>query len=214
MSGSREQHALSATAAAAQIPPPTVIAPVPPSSSLVLPAPGAVPDPRRHRAHRLDQEAQPAFATGISFCSHRGPCFPRYLLPIGQDLRLTIVSTDDNERKLGGDTAAEDRTLDSISQMYAALRGCWVAPPKDKAPHGMQYTIRFALKCDGEIIAQPRLTYSSHDAPAAGSRRFIAPAGLRPGAGGGWGLKRGSISLKAASPWAIFKTRRTCALVI
>ena len=33
-----------------------------------------------------------------SFCSvfHRGPCFPHYLPPIGQDLRLTIVSTDDN----------------------------------------------------------------------------------------------------------------------
>jgi hypothetical protein len=120
----------------------------------------------------LDQEAQPAFGTGHrSFCSHRWPCFPRYLLPIGQDLRLTIVSTDDNDktRKLGGDTdtAAEDHTLDSIS--------CWVAPPTDKAPRGMQYPIRFALKRDGEIIAQPRMTHLSHDAPAgvrdASSRR-------------------------------------------
>lgn len=55
-------------------------------------------------------------------------------MPIGQDLRLTVVATDDNDktRKLGGDTdtAAEDYTLDSISQMYAALRGCWVAQLK------------------------------------------------------------------------------------
>jgi hypothetical protein len=31
----------------------------------------------------------------------------------------------------------------------------------------MQYTIRFALKRDGEIIAQPRMTYSSRYTPAA-----------------------------------------------
>jgi hypothetical protein len=29
-------------------------------------------------------------------------------------------------------TAAEDHTVDSINQMYAALRACWVLPPKDK----------------------------------------------------------------------------------
>jgi hypothetical protein len=29
----------------------------------------------------------------------------------------------------------------------------------------MEYTIRFAFKRDGEIIAPPRVTYSSHDAP-------------------------------------------------
>ena len=35
-----------------------------------------------------------------SFCGvfHAGPCFPQYLPPIGEDLRLTIVSTDDNAR--------------------------------------------------------------------------------------------------------------------
>jgi hypothetical protein len=41
-----------------------------------------------------------------------------------------------------------------------------VPPPKDEARHGMEYTIRFAFKRDGEMIAPPRMTYSSHDAPA------------------------------------------------
>ena len=31
----------------------------------------------------------------------------------------------------------------------------------------MEYTIRFALKRDGTLIAPPRMTYASHDAPAA-----------------------------------------------
>ena len=30
----------------------------------------------------------------------------------------------------------------------------------------MEYTIRFAFKRDGEIIAPPRVTYASHDAPS------------------------------------------------
>ena len=62
-----------------------------------------------------------------------------------------------------------ERTLAvaTIREMFAALRACWVPPPRDEARHGMEYTVRFALKRDGEIIAPPRVTYSSHDAPAA-----------------------------------------------
>jgi hypothetical protein len=105
-----------------------------------------------------------------AFCSifHSGPCFPEYLPPIGQDLRLTIVSTDDNDAagKSAGDTNTDEQKLDSIGAMYAALRACWVPPPKDAARHGMQYTVRFAFKRDGEIGAPPRVTYASHDAPA------------------------------------------------
>ncbi len=114
-----------------------------------------------------------------SFCGvfHRGPCLPYYLPPIGEDLRLTIVSTDDsavgkdaaaaNSDQAGGATdTADDHPLDSISAMFAALRACWVPPPKDEARHGMEYTIRFAFKRDGEIVAPPRVTYASHDAPA------------------------------------------------
>lgn len=111
-----------------------------------------------------------------SFCGvHRGPCFPEYPPPIGQDLRLTIVSTDENDpvskagsnaNKAGADKAGDEKQLDSIGEMYAALRTCWMPPPKDSARHGMEYTVRFAFKRDGEIVAPPRVTYSSHDAPA------------------------------------------------
>jgi hypothetical protein len=100
-----------------------------------------------------------------------------YLRPIGQDLRLTIVSTDEDDptSKSGGDAtkdggradkAEDEKPLGSIREMYAALRSCWIPPPKDAARHGMEYTVRFAFKRDGEILAPPRVTYSSHDAPA------------------------------------------------
>jgi hypothetical protein len=118
-----------------------------------------------------------------SFCGvfHRGPCLPYYLPPIGEDLRLTIVSTDDDPthkdagaansdqaasaNEMANDTA-EEHPLDSIRDMFAALRACWVPPPRDEARHGMEYTVRFAFKRDGEIVAPPRVTYASHDAPA------------------------------------------------
>jgi hypothetical protein len=96
-----------------------------------------------------------------SFCGvfHRGPCMPYYLPPLGEDLRLTIVSSDDTDRadnnaakndqagdQSGGENAtADEQPLDSISAMFAALRACWVPPPKDEARHGMEYTIRFAF---------------------------------------------------------------------
>jgi hypothetical protein len=119
-----------------------------------------------------------------SFCDvfHNSPCFPQYLPPIGENLQLTIVSTDDNDTEnnagsgagksgdasTSGDNAdksKEQEPLDSIGEMYAALRACWVPPPKDSARHGMEYTVRFAFKHDGEILAPPFVTYVSHDAP-------------------------------------------------
>jgi hypothetical protein len=111
-----------------------------------------------------------------SFCSvfDLGPCFPQFLPPIGQDLRL--VSTDDDDsantpntgvNKSANDTdeTAHEKSLDSIREMYAALRACWTPPSIDAARHGMEYTIRFAFRRDGEITAPPRRTYSSHEAP-------------------------------------------------
>ena len=80
---------------------------------------------------------------------------------------MTIVSTDENasQAENGETITANEHALDSIRDMFAALRACWVPPPKDEARHGMEYTIRFALKRDGTMIAAPRMTYSSHDVP-------------------------------------------------
>jgi hypothetical protein len=112
----------------------------------------------------------PSTLPDSSFCStfDLGPCFPQFLPPIGQDLRLTIVSTDDDLQRGGPNQSAENpevpadkNPLNSISEMYAALRACWMPPSKDEGRHGMEYTIRFAFKRDGGIVAPPRRTYSS-----------------------------------------------------
>ena len=160
---------LSATVAAAQFPPPSVIPPTPnlnPSAPLVLPPPHQVPVSPSPGGGGGTSVLNP-YHSVCSVFRHK-PCFPYYWPPIGQDLRLTIVSTDENtsQSEKGEGVAADEHPLDSIREMFAALRACWVPPPKEGAHHGMEYTIRFAFKRDGTMIAPPRVTYSSHDAPA------------------------------------------------
>jgi hypothetical protein len=172
---------LSVTGAAAQLPPPTVVTPIPnpnPSSSLVLPPPHQVPVSPAPGAGQLSSlRPYPPTCSVFSphscypsVCGvfHHGPCLPYYLPPIGQDLRLTIVSTDENPSRAenGEVITTDEHLLDSIRDMFAALRACWVPPPKGEAHHGMEYTIRFALKRDGTMIAAPRKTYSSHEVSA------------------------------------------------
>jgi len=154
------------------VPPPPPPAPPPPPPVFNPSAPYTLPSVRQTPV----SPELPSRLPNASFCSvfHLGPCFPHYLPPIGQDLRLTIVSTDDGSASTphagadkNGDDAdktASEKPLDSITEMYAALRLCWTPPSKDEARHGMEYTIRFAFRRDGEITAPPRRTYSSRGA--------------------------------------------------
>jgi hypothetical protein len=59
----------------------------------------------------------------------------------------------------------EGQLVNSIQQMFDALGACWVPPPKGEARQGMEYTVVFAFRRDGELIAPPRVTYSTHDVP-------------------------------------------------
>jgi hypothetical protein len=156
------------TSAIAQIPPAPYIPPAPilnPSNPYVLPQAPPVPvSPAPGRGLSEGLSPLQPYRSVCSVFRHK-PCFPHYLPPIGQDLRLTIVSTDENTLRAenGAGIATDEHPVDSIREMFAALRTCWVPPSKDEAHQGMEYTIRFAFKRDGTMIAAPRMTYSSHD---------------------------------------------------
>ena len=100
-----------------------------------------------------------------SFCSvfNHGPCIPEIDYPIGENLQLTIQSEPSH------DDAAKyhkpDHDLDTIGDLFAALRSCWSPPPADIARQGMQMTVRFSFKRSGEIIAVPRVTYATAGVP-------------------------------------------------
>src|SRR5882762_1014996 len=96
-----------------------------------------------------------------SYCSvfNHGPCIPEIDYPYGQNLQLTIQSVPSQED--AAKYQKPDHDLDSIADLFAALRACWSPPPADSAREGMQMSVRFSFKRSGEIIAAPRLTYAT-----------------------------------------------------
>jgi len=103
---------------------------------------------------------------------HRGPCIPEIEYPIGQDLRLTITTAASDGDARGNPAihsnepkASTGKELNTIRDVFNALRECWVPPPESEARAGMQMSVRFSFKNNGEIISSPRVTYKSPDAP-------------------------------------------------
>ncbi len=97
-------------------------------------------------------------------CSTTVPAFPRSIIPYGQNLQLTIESVPPQEQ--AAKYRKPDHDLDTIGDLFAALRSCWSPPPPDIARPGMQMSVRFSFKRSGEIIATPRVTYATAGAPA------------------------------------------------
>jgi hypothetical protein len=89
----------------------------------------------------------------------RGPCIPEIDYPYGENLQLTIETVPPH------DDAAKyrkpDHDLDTIGDLFAALRACWSPPPADSAREGMQMSVRFSFKRSGEMIGPPRVTYAT-----------------------------------------------------
>jgi hypothetical protein len=101
-----------------------------------------------------------------SFCSvfNDGPCIPEIDYPYGQNLQLTIESAPPQDQ--AAKYRKPDHDLDSIGDLFAALRSCWAPPPADVAREGMQMSVRFSFKRSGKIIATPRVTYAAAGVPA------------------------------------------------
>jgi hypothetical protein len=96
-----------------------------------------------------------------SFCSvfNHGPCIPEIDYPTGENLQLTIESVP--SRDDAAKYVRPDHDLDTIGDLFAALRSCWSPPPSDTAREGMQMSVRFSFKRSGEIIAAPRMTFAT-----------------------------------------------------
>ncbi len=101
-----------------------------------------------------------------SYCSvfNRGPCIPEIDYPYGENLQLTIESMPSHDDAAKYIRPGHD--LDTIGDLFAALRSCWSPPPAEIAREGMQMSVRFSFKRSGEIIASPRITYATAGVPA------------------------------------------------
>jgi hypothetical protein len=100
------------------------------------------------------------------FCSvfNHGPCIPEIDYPYGENLQLTVQSVppqDDAEKY-----KKPDHDLNTIGDLFAALRSCWTPPAADTAREGMQMSVRFSFKRSGEMIGAPRMTFATAGVPA------------------------------------------------
>src|SRR5690242_84103 len=101
-----------------------------------------------------------------SFCSvfQHGPCFPELPIPFGENLQVTVLT-----RPPQADAAKyqrPDHDLDTIADLFAALRACWSPPPERASREGMQMSVLFSFRKSGTMIAPPRLTFATQDASA------------------------------------------------
>ena len=93
-----------------------------------------------------------------------GPCIPEIDYPYGENLQLTILSVPPPDQ--AARYQKPNQELDSIGDLFAALRACWSPPPADRAREGMQMSVRFSFKRSGEMIGAPRVTYATAGIPA------------------------------------------------
>jgi hypothetical protein len=89
-----------------------------------------------------------------------GPCSPEVVLIAGRTPVLKIVG------HAGASGPIErDPPLDRLDEIARLLSMCLELPPEGDSQAGMELVLRFAFKRNGELVADPRFTYTTHDAP-------------------------------------------------
>jgi hypothetical protein len=68
-----------------------------------------------------------------------------------------------------GKAIAQDRPVATLEEMFARLKRCWRPPALPRGHPGMQITVLFSLRRNGEIFGRPRITFESPEASEADS---------------------------------------------
>ena len=77
-----------------------------------------------------------------------------HLQTIGGVLTLAALAT-------GAPARQPQASLNTLNDLGAALRACWVPPPLDQSRPGMQITVQMSFKRNGDLFGQPRITFES-----------------------------------------------------
>jgi hypothetical protein len=96
-----------------------------------------------------------AAATSVNF--ERNLYWPALSLPIEQNLRWLIQ----NEPRNKSAPQKPMQELQTLKDIYTAIRRCYVPPSLDQARPGMRITVQFAFKRDGELFGKPRILYET-----------------------------------------------------
>jgi hypothetical protein len=103
---------------------------------------------------------------------HHDTCLPFSDYPYSENLQVTIESQP--SRHDAARYRKPDHDLNTIGDLFAALRSCWSPPPADAAREGMQMSVLFSFKKSGSIIAPPRLTFATRGASADTRNTYLS----------------------------------------
>ena len=81
----------------------------------------------------------------------------RWSQVVGATLAFAALAT-------GVAAQAPETPVNTLSELMAALRACWVPPPLDQSRAGMQITVQVSFRRNGELLGQPRITFESSGA--------------------------------------------------
>jgi hypothetical protein len=63
-----------------------------------------------------------------------------------------------------GHATAQDGGVATLAAMSARLKQCWQPPVLPRGNPGMEITVQFAFKRDGNLLGHPRITYETREA--------------------------------------------------
>jgi hypothetical protein len=86
---------------------------------------------------------------------------------LGIAVSISIATRDGNAQDLQPVTSNSQQkpALESIRDVAETIRACWVPPPLNQAFQGMTVTVHFTLKGNGDVMAEPRIAYTTEGAP-------------------------------------------------
>ncbi len=87
-----------------------------------------------------------------------GPAVTRCVQIIGEVLAIAALAT-------GAAAQVPQAPVNTISELGAALRACWVPPPLDQSRPGMQITVQMTFRRNGELFGKPKITFESPARP-------------------------------------------------
>jgi hypothetical protein len=91
--------------------------------------------------------------------SHPG-CTPEIFYPLNQVPVLKVEGHVGSSEPLD-----RDHPADRLNELGPLLSKCLELPSDEEAQAGMRVTLKLAFKRDGELLADPRFTYTTHNAP-------------------------------------------------
>ncbi|MBV8765249.1 MAG: hypothetical protein JOZ66_10070 [Hyphomicrobiales bacterium] len=112
------------------------------------------------------------------FTGNPGPCGPydQYQDSIGQELRMTLMLLPQGKTATEPPAAAAPtplpQKLNTIRDVFGALRACFAGAPFEENSEDLAATIRFSFTRDGHVLGEPRFTYVQSGVSARAKQKF------------------------------------------